>query len=353
MNKLAIYGAGAFGKIFYKCLNKKIDFFIDDFSSMVMLFDIPIKKIEQIPKETIIYISVLQDSVKIENQLLQKGFKNIINFTNSVKKMPNILKELSNSDYLWLVKDRYRMLDESKLLEFKTFLFDKKSKNILDQIINLRKTLDIKYYIEPSDSEYFPTDVPILDNLLEINFIDCGAYTGDTIDKLMTYNKNVNYCISFEPDIKNLNKLNNQLEILNRVHPKTNFFVYPSGVYSSNKILNFSNKGVNSSAALVESSDTNIFVVSLDNVILNSNPNYIKMDIEGAEKEAILGAQKTIKKYKPNLAICLYHKPEDLWEIPFLIKSIEPTYDMYLRVHEDMGLSTVLYCISKKRSENV
>ena len=72
------------------------------------------------------------------------------------------------------------------------------------------------------------------------------------------------------------------------------------------------------------------------------------MDIEGSEKEAILGAQKTIKKYKPNLAICLYHKPEDLWELPLLINKIEPNYKMYLRVHEDLCLSTVLYCIYKK-----
>ena len=353
MKKIAIYGAGAFGKIFYKSLKKEIDFFIDDFSSLDMLFDVPIKKIDQISKDTTIYISVLQDSKKIENGLIRRGFTDIVNFTNSVKQMPDILKEVAKTNYLWLVQDRSKMLDESKLSKIKTLFFDQKSKNILEQIINLRKTLDVKYYVDPSDTEYFPQDIPLLDNFSAINFIDCGAFTGDTVAELMKQKKNVNYCISFEPDINNFERLNNQLEILNKIHPQTNFIVYPAGVYSSNTILHFSNAGVDSSASVVETSSTSISVVSLDNVILNSNPNYIKMDIEGAEKEAILGAQKTIQKYKPDLAICLYHKPEDLWEIPLLLNLIEPTYDMYLRVHEDMCLSTVLYCISQERSLHV
>lgn len=108
---------------------------------------------------------------------------------------------------------------------------------------------------------------------------------------------------------------------------------------------------MDSSAIIDNSSSLEVSVVSLDTVILNSSPNYIKMDIEGSEKEAIIGAKNTIQKYKPNLAICLYHKPEDLWEIPLLINQIEPSYDMYIRVHEDMCLSTVLYCISKERRD--
>lgn len=72
-----------------------------------------------------IFYEQVKEKIKKEDVLIAiscsgnslKGFKNIISFTNSVKKMPNILKELSNSNYLWLVKDRYKMLDESKLLE--------------------------------------------------------------------------------------------------------------------------------------------------------------------------------------------------------------------------------------------
>jgi hypothetical protein len=73
------------------------------------------------------------------------------------------------------------------------------------------------------------------------------------------------------------------------------------------------------------------------------------MDIEGAEIEALCGAKECIRAYAPILTICVYHRPSDLWEIPLLIEEILPDgYDMYLRVHEHMGLSSVLYCLPKK-----
>ena len=347
-NNLAIYGCGAFGKIFLEACEDKVDFFIDDFSTQSQYNGITIKKLVDIDKNTKILISVLQSSKIIEENLRNQGFSNILSFANSIKLLPEFLNIVSKRDYLWLIKDKKRLLDIEKLNLFKTFLKDIKSVDLLEKIVNFRKTFDMKYYIEPYDSEYFPTDVPIFNNISQMNFIDCGAYIGDTIHNLMNYYSKVNYCISFEPDLKNLENLNNQLESLTKLYPNTNFFVYPAGVYSSNKILSFSNQGIDSSASLVNSSDIKISVVSLDTIILNANPNYIKMDVEGAEKEAIWGARKTIKKYKPNLAICLYHKPEDLWEIPLLINEIEPNYEMYLRVHEDLCLSTVLYCIPKK-----
>ena len=73
----------------------------------------------------------------------------------------------------------------------------------------------------------------------------------------------------------------------------------------------------------------------------------VKMDIEGAEAEAIIGATELIKTSSPVLAICLYHKPKDLWELPLLINEINPNYDMYLRLYGSMGLELVLYCVPK------
>ena len=69
------------------------------------------------------------------------------------------------------------------------------------------------------------------------------------------------------------------------------------------------------------------------------------MDIEGAEIEALQGAQNTIKKYKPTLAISLYHKPEHLFTIPLLINSWNLGYKFYIRSHGNNLLETVLYCV--------
>lgn len=347
MNKVAIYGVGVFGEIFFKALEKNIDFFIDDFSQDMRYYDKEIKKVEDVPKGTKIYISPLQYSKKIEIHLLDNGFTNIVCFTNSIKTIPNILHYIAKTNYLWLVEDHMRMLDLNKLEIFNKLLIDEKSKDILSTMIKLRKTLDVQYYIDPSDIEYFPSDVPILKNLNKINFVDCGAYIGDTIKELMNQASNVNSTISFEPDVKNQKSLNTELNLQKKYYPDTSFIIYPAGVYSVNSILHFSNHGVDSSASFDSNSNTLVPVVSIDNTLINTSINFIKMDIEGAELEALIGAKNTIQKYKPNLAICLYHKPEDLWELPLLIHEIEPSYEMYLRVHEDMCLSTVLYCISK------
>jgi FkbM family methyltransferase len=343
-----VYGAGAFGKLFCEALDYKVDFFIDDFSSQSEYQNIVIKKSTEVPKDIKIYISVLQYSKKIEKELLANGFCNIVNFTDSVFQLPKLLKLIAKQNYLWLVEDKTKMFEKEKLDIVFGLLKDNTSKELLNQIVHLRRTLDVNYYIKPSGTEYFPVDVPVFNNLNIINFIDCGAYTGDTIKELMFQNQKVGYTISFEPDEKNLEKLNNELKNQKESHPQTNFIIYPAGIYSSNTILRFANNGIASSAALDEDSDIQVPVVALDNIVLNSSPNYIKMDIEGAEKEALIGAKKTIQKYKPNLAICLYHKPQDLWELPILIHEIEPSYDMYIRVHEDMCLSTVLYCIPKE-----
>lgn len=353
MSNIAIYGIGAFGKLFYASLDKQIDFFIDDFATQTSYDNKPIKKLSQIDTNTTIYISVLQYSKKIEQDLKEKRFSHIINFTNSIKTIPNILKNISQTDFLWLVKEKANMINEKKLQNVQSLLSDKKSKDILQSIVNLRKTLDPKFYITPNDIEYFPSDIPMISTLNKVNFIDCGAYIGDTINELTKQTKNINYTMSFEPDQTNLIKLQDQLAILKKENEKTNFLIYPSGVYSKNDILQFSNNGISSSAGFNENSNIKVPVVALDTIILNSSPTYIKMDIEGAEQEALLGANKTIQKYKPNLAICLYHKPKDLWEIPLLIHQIEPSYNMYIRVHEDLCLSTVLYCIPKERQKNV
>ena len=69
------------------------------------------------------------------------------------------------------------------------------------------------------------------------------------------------------------------------------------------------------------------------------------MDIEGAELKALKGAQHIIKTQRPKLAICLYHNPEDLWEIPNYIKQIVPEYKIYFRQHMELECESVCYVV--------
>ncbi len=69
------------------------------------------------------------------------------------------------------------------------------------------------------------------------------------------------------------------------------------------------------------------------------------MDIEGAELEALQGAKNTIQRFLPKLAICIYHKPKDIIEIPLYIKKIAPRYNLYLRHYSNFHSETVLYAV--------
>jgi hypothetical protein len=71
--------------------------------------------------------------------------------------------------------------------------------------------------------------------------------------------------------------------------------------------------------------------------------DYIKMDIEGAESAALHGAMNILKKLKPKLAISVYHKDSDLWELPHLIKSINPDYRLFFSHHSPISWESVIY----------
>lgn len=85
---------------------------------------------------------------------------------------------------------------------------------------------------------------------------------------------------------------------------------------------------------------------SLDNLLQGRLVTFIKMDIEGSELKALMGAKETIRKYKPKLAICLYHKKEDILEIPLYVKELLPEYKLYIRHHCNKHGETVLYAMT-------
>lgn len=84
-------------------------------------------------------------------------------------------------------------------------------------------------------------------------------------------------------------------------------------------------------------------VVPLDTLLASNKVTFIKMDIEGAEQNALEGAKQIIQKQTPKLAICIYHSLEDLWEVPLQIKRMVPEYKIGVRHHAANMGDTVCY----------
>jgi len=106
-----------------------------------------------------------------------------------------------------------------------------------------------------------------------------------------------------------------------------------------------------SASHVSDSGETAIEVVSIDDDITEP-VTFIKMDVEGAEKDAILGCKSQIQKNHPRLAICTYHGYDDIYLIPRMIDEIEPGYNFYMRYHGGDRTPTEYSLLAVWDSEN-
>ena len=124
--------------------------------------------------------------------------------------------------------------------------------------------------------------------------------------------------------------------------------IVPKAVWSQSCYLSMCMKGNCASAVIKDSGSNNIQrveTVTLDDYLGDKPVTYIKMDVEGAELEVIKGAKNIIMRQHPRLAVSIYHKIEDIWEIPALILEYYPGYQLYLRHYSFSHYDTVLYAI--------
>lgn len=143
---------------------------------------------------------------------------------------------------------------------------------------------------------------------------------------------------SFEPEES---KYKDYFEISSKYD---NIQLLTCGLWSKRDVLRF-NAVNDGSSGVSENGIVEIPVISIDELLDGKPVTFIKMDIEGAELEALKGAQETIKKYKPKLAICVYHKPLDIVEIPLFLKQLVPEYKIYLRHYNISMYETVCYAV--------
>lgn len=187
-------------------------------------------------------------------------------------------------------------------------------------------------------TQYFDQDIIKWENDTEV--FDCGAFDGMTsvyFNQLCTAKNKKAYI--FEPNLKQYGIIKNN----NLIKQLNDYVIYNVGAWSEKTKLKFDCDGTSSSISSEGSMSIN--VDKLDNIIVDTKVSYIKMDIEGAELEALKGAERLIKNFKPKLAICVYHKSEDIITIQTYIKSLVPEYKIYLRHYGIFDAETIIYAV--------
>lgn len=170
-------------------------------------------------------------------------------------------------------------------------------------------------------------------------FVDCGA-----LDLQTTMNF-LNVCCegksyAFEPDISNFEKCMKTKE----KYKLNNIEIYNHGCGSKKECLKFTSTQ-NGSSYVSDNGNTEITIETLDQMLALKEITFIKMDIEGMELEALKGSIEIIKKQKPKLAISIYHKSDDLINIPIFIKKLVPEYKLYIRHYSIYPAETILYAV--------
>lgn len=218
-------------------------------------------------------------------------------------------------------------------------LADPLSRDVLNGLIEYRLTLEhsaIRAIYDPKAIQYF--DPGLLDLSAHERFVDGGGYDGQTtLDFIRFAGKAYDRIYYFEPDPA----LMQRSQALLAGRPNIEF--HTCGLYSRSGDIGFQQTG-NTAGAIREDGNLTIRVVSLDERIAGPL-TFIKMDVEGAEYEALLGARVHILRNRPKLAICAYHCNHDLWRLQKLLHAWVPSYRFHLRHYSQTGLETVLFAI--------
>lgn len=175
-------------------------------------------------------------------------------------------------------------------------------------------------------------------------YIDGGSYDlKNTLEFIEWCGGDHDAAYAFEADADNYEKCLKKIQthpILSdgRVH------LFNAALWKKDEVLHFRD-GHDESSSVMADGNTTVHARTIDSVLQGARVTFIKLDIEGAEMEALIGAQESIRKWKPRLAICIYHKPEDIIELPLYIHGLVPEYKMFIRHYSTCDSETVLYCV--------
>jgi len=246
----------------------------------------------------------------------------------------NIIKRLKLVESFFVDTHKYyfSVLSDLRILENESSIFD---------FLKSMKEKSKVPYLEYLDSDFKG------DAILEGGVSD--GY--DSVNFYNFFNNSNIRVFGFEPFIEAFEASMNMPLLI-----KKGMKVFPFALWNKDIDLYFHKNEVSASTSSVVRFDfeTNISEytvvkgLKIDSFVKENQINSVcllKLDIEGAEMEALEGAKEMIKFFKPQLAISIYHKKEHLYEIPELLKELHPGYKFKLGFYTCTFIDTILYAI--------
>lgn len=204
---------------------------------------------------------------------------------------------------------------------------DEESVRVYESVINAKLTGKISH-LRASETTKEAVYREILHPQNYRTYADLGAYNGDTVRELLEFAPDLELAVALEPDGRNFRKLSDYAQNERRLTLE----LHNIGAWSHADTLFFDgsgNRNANISSAGKKTKD--VRVDALDNILQGRSVDYIKYDVEGSERQALEGSKETISRHSPDLLVSMYHRSEDIFELPLILHELNPSYRLYLR----------------------
>lgn len=311
-----------------------IDGIIDDFSRVQRSRKKEILQIEDVPKDAIILWVSTGSPLEVKCKLDALGIKNI----SYLAFFKYSTFDLAHPPFITDFKENFKC-NSDRYQALYNLLHDEKSKVIFTKVLNFKISFDYNFmegFTNNHSAQYF--DKEIIPPIKEIRFFDGGGYVGDTATEVIKNYPDFKKIYLVEPMAENIRIAKRELSAFNNIEFLT------CGVSNKKETLFFNEE--KSFSSIYSKGEQITEVDTIDNIV-KEKIDYIKLDIEGSEQDALFGAINTIRKYKPILAICIYHKAEDWYKIPEIVLEIEREYNIYIRHYMEGIFETVMYFIPR------
>ena len=349
LNEIVIYGAGSNGRIVAREFARQgvaIRAFLDERAVQLGVVEgIPCHHPQSEEARHLAFdcmsavigvFNYAADPAPVWAVLRECGFESIISYFEAHE-------FLELPEHFWLGSRKWLKEQKEEILKGFDLLDDEISRQIYHDHIALRLTFQPDLLSDPDiTGQYAPSDLPR--NREPMRLIDGGAFDGDTLKYFLEGEYTLEAVAAFEPDTVNFHQLcATARHYLNQVKE---MLLIPAGVGGGTGVCRFQS-GQGAGSRVLDEGDMIIPIMALDDIMPNFNPTLIKLDIEGAEPDALKGAEKLISQYQPDLAVCVYHTPGHLWELPMLMNRLLPNHQLFLRVHRFNGFDTVAYAMKR------
>lgn len=310
-----------------------VDGFIDDFTDRVSHGGKPILRIDDVPRQSLVVSAVtLGRPLTAMRKLLQAGLECMDYYqfsrVSGLPLLPVTCLEDFQADY---------RSNRHQYTWVRSILADQESRETFDKIVAFRTNYDLSFmegFTDRQKNQYF-------EGFLELQphgevFADIGSFDGYTSEQFIKRYPDYRGVYVFEPEALNMQK------VRRRLAGKRSVTYFQCGLSDHSGRLRFSSSG--SASAICETGEHEIEVRAFDELGLES-VTFMKMDIEGAERNALAGARGTIEKARPRLAVCVYHRGSDFWQIPKQVLSYWRDYRVYLRHYTEGVVETVMFFV--------